>query len=325
MKHETKHGTAHLGDTLRVMATLLPESIDCVITSPPYWQLRDYGFKDQWGLEPTYQEYLEKLWLFMGQVKRVLKKTGTVWVNLGDTYGGSWGYHTDWQKEENSIQNRYSKAKRKQSSSGSKFKSKCLALIPHRFAIGCIDRGWILRNNIIWGKINGMPESCTDRFSKRHEHVFFFVKSQKYYFDLDSVRDNHLMAGIDKRAQVKGGVKHKSGKYIDAGFRPGVSYNENGKNPGDVSDFWALKTMPSSDEHYASFGTDLIDKPIMAGCPKGGVILDPFCGSGTTVQRAIQLGRKAIGIDAKREHYDMTVEKLETEREKRSLFDELRN
>jgi DNA modification methylase len=140
-------------DTLKHMPN---DFLDCVITSPPYWQLRDYGYDGQWGLEPTFNQYLENLWSMMDEIYRVLKPTGTVWINLGDTYQRS---------------------------------NKCLLLIPHRFAIGCIDRGWIVRNDIIWAKRNGMPESVTDRFSKKHEYFFFMVKSESYFFDLDAIRD----------------------------------------------------------------------------------------------------------------------------------------
>lgn len=130
------------------------EFLDCVITSPPYWQLRDYGYEGQWGMENTYNDYLENLWSLMDEIYRVLKNDGTVWINLGDTY-----------------------------------EDKCLLLIPHRFAIGCIERGWLMRNDIIWAKRNAMPESVSDRFSKKHEYLFFMTKSTNYYFDLDSVRD----------------------------------------------------------------------------------------------------------------------------------------
>lgn len=157
-------------DTLRRMPN---EFIDCVITSPPYWQLRDYGYEGQWGLEPTYQEYLEHLWELMDEINRVLKYNGTVWINLGDTYT----------------------------------KEKCLLLIPHRFAIGCIERGWIMRNDIIWAKRNGMPESVTDRFSKKHEYIFFMVKSDKYFFDLDAVRDKVKKESILRSFYDKNGNK----------------------------------------------------------------------------------------------------------------------
>lgn len=161
-------------DTLRKMPN---EFLDCVITSPPYWQLRDYGYDGQWGLEPTFQLYLEHLWEMMDEIYRVLKPTGTCWINLGDTYnsGGNTRSNKDGQVE-GAISHQYLEntgfTKTDIKLNG---KPKCLLLIPHRFAIGCIDRGWIMRNDIIWAKRNGMPESCTDRFSKKHE--FFFLWS----------------------------------------------------------------------------------------------------------------------------------------------------
>ena len=150
--------------------------LDSVVCSPPYWQLRDYGYPEQWGLEPTYQEYLEHLWSMMDLVWLKLKDCGTVWINLGDTYSTQSG----------KIQK-------------GNLPQKCLLLLPHRFAIGCIDRGWILRNDVIWAKRNGMPESVTDRFSKKHEYFFFMVKSEKYHFDLDAIRDKHITPIITDR------------------------------------------------------------------------------------------------------------------------------
>ena len=271
-------------------------------------------------------------------------------------------------------------------------------LIPHRFAIGCIDSGWILRNEIIWAKRNGMPESVTDRFSKKHEYFFLMVKQQKYYFDLDGVRTPY-----DKKLDrwggnmVRGDYKTKTDQFAvteraGRNMRP----DESGKNPGDVSDFWDIPTQPSSAKHYATFNTDLIDKPIVAGCPEfvckkcgkprekiiengrgftggicngcgaskakhhqgersalrkhketfsggsttmdddgyvpcsapkeigltdcgcnagfeGGVILDPFCGTGTTLIRGLQLNRQVIGIDGSKEYCDIAEKRIKQE------------
>ena len=170
------------GDCLDVIKTFPDKSINCVITSPPYWQLRDYGWNGQWGLEKTYQEYLEHLWQLMCEIHRALKDDGTVWINLGDSYSNSNVCGWTGLESENFKQ-------KAQPHRVKDLPAKCLMLIPHRFTIGCIDRGWILRNDIIWAKRNGMPESVTDRFSKKHEYIFFMVKSQKYYFDLDGIRD----------------------------------------------------------------------------------------------------------------------------------------
>lgn len=292
------------GTCLDVIKTFPDKSIDCVITSPPYWQLRDYGWSGQWGMEKTFQEYLEHLWELMDEVWRVLKDTGTVWVNLGDTYNGNKTGNDD-PKINDAVRNNGGVAKMK-----GKEPDKCLLLIPHRFAIGCIDRNWIIRNDIVWAKRNGMPESVSDRFSKKHEYFFLMAKKDGYYFDLESIRDNHLWAKRDKRSQVEGGVlsggKTASGEY---GTNK-VAYNPNGKNPGSVSDFWDIPTKGNSDSHFASYNTNLIDKPIIAGCPKGGIILDPFCGTATTGCRAIDLQRKFIGIEGSSEYVKIGNKKL---------------
>lgn len=311
------------GDCLEIMKTFPDKSIDCVITSPPYWQLRDYAWGGQWGMEKTFQEYLEHLWQLMDETRRVLKNEGTVWVNLGDTYfGGSGGpsgierkqLNTEWNdKSERNLHTTHSKE--------NNVPNKCLLLIPHRFAIGCIDRGWIIRNDVKWIKRNGMPESVNDRLSKKSEYFFFMVKQEKYHFDLDAIRDKHIWASRDKRSLIKGGVRHKSGLSFSDDNQyssNGVGYNDNGKNPGDVSlfwdntdsdnleiDYWDIPTKPSNENHYASYNTKLISKPILAGCPKGGIILDPFCGTGTTGCLAIELGRKFIGIEGKKEYVEM--------------------
>lgn len=171
---------------LDTLARMPDNYLDCVITSPPYWQLRDYGYDGQWGLEPTFQEYLQYLWQMMDLIYQKLKPMGTCWINLGDTYGtksGSMGNGLFDPKNPIATNTAF-----EQSISI----HKCLLLIPHRFAIGCIDRGWIVRNDIVWAKRNGMPESVVDRFSKKHEYFFFMVKSEKYFFDLDAIRDKHI-------------------------------------------------------------------------------------------------------------------------------------
>lgn len=308
-----KLNTVIYGDSLKSLKTFPDKSVDCVITSPPYWQLRDYGYPEQWGLEPTYQEYLNHLWSLMGEVWRVLKDDGTVWVNLGDTYGTISGAMREGKPGKANRKTRHPEVIRLQQP---KAIHKCLMLIPHRFAIGCIDKGWILRNDIIWTKRNGMPESVTDRFSKKHEYFFFMVKQQKYYFDLDRVREQHKTKNqIRNKAEEGYGV---GANMFSKGFRN--SNHPNGKNPGDVSDFWDIPTKSSQSKHYATFNFDLIDKPILAGCPEGGIILDPFCGVGTTLIRAIQLNRGAIGIDGSKEYVEIAQKRLDDELSQIKLF-----
>jgi DNA modification methylase len=247
------------GHCMDLFKQLDDESIDSVITSPPYWQLRDYKWDGQWGLEPTFKMYLENLWSMMDEVWRVLKPTGTVWVNLGDTYNGNKKGHTDNKTNQSLKLMGLTKEK------DENVADKCLLLIPHRFAIGCIDRGWIIRNDIIWAKRNGMPESCIDRFSKKHEYFFLMVKSQKYYFDLDGVKDRTKTKDSHRRDRDTTKLNNTPGRTKMGGL---VENNYATRNPGTVSDFWDIPTVPSSDEHYAAYNDKLIGKPIVAGCPQ---------------------------------------------------------
>jgi DNA modification methylase len=302
----------HNEPCLETLKKMPNDFLDCVITSPPYWQLRDYGYDGQWGLEPTFEQYLEHLWEMMDEIYRVLKPTGTCWINLGDTYGGnnsraSNNGRAGFGNEREAIVNRGI--------------SKCLMLIPHRFAIGCIDRGWIMRNDIIWAKRNGMPESTNDRFSKKHEYIFLMTKSKKYYFDLDAIRDKHIW-GNDKRNdgkrhEYKEGAKAHDDKKI--GIKA-VSFNPLGKNPGDVSDFWDIKTKPSSVKHYASYNVELITKPILAGCPEGGLIYDPFMGSGTTAIHSIMNNRNFIGSEMSAEYLEIANKRISDVQSQPKLF-----
>ena len=293
------------GDSLEVLKTFPDESIDCCITSPPYWNLRDYGVEGQLGLEPTFQEFVSKLCDLFDEVKRVLKPEGTCWVNLGDTYSGN---------KEGKTDNKVS-SYLKENSSGIKKKAtiteKCLCQIPSRFAIEMADRGWILRNTIIWHKKNAMPSSVLDRFTNKYEQVFFFVKSKKYFFDVDSIRVpfetmdysksdyrasreiKSKMAGVENpekfgspRARsfnTKEGTKDRVLEENARKFglrRPaGSNYtrNEIGKNPGDV---WTLVSEPYPEAHFAMFPQKLITPMISSGCPRGGGGTRPIHGCG---------------------------------------------
>lgn len=329
-------------DTLRKMPDCY---IDCVITSPPYWQLRDYGYPEQWGLEPTFQEYLEHLWEMMDEIYRVLKQNGTVWINLGDTYnsGGNNRSNKDGQKEgvisHDYLENTgFTKTDIKLNG-----RPKCLLLIPHRFAIGCIERGWIIRNDIVWAKRNAMPESVTDRFSKKHEYIFFMVKQEKYYFDLDSIRDKisevsykryeYEFTGqeggssnnfkVNKKHLTRGNQNYSAAflgspqRDTNGGF---PTHNPKGKNPGDVSDFWDIMTKPSRNEHYASYNDELIRKPVLAGCPEGGIIYDPFMGTGSTAEAALRANRNFIGSEMSEKYCKIAEERLKPFLMQQKLF-----
>ena len=293
---------------LDTLSKMDDNSIDCVITSPPYWQLRDYGYEGQWGLEPTFNEYLEHLWSLMDELHRVLKPSGTVWINLGDTYSTQSGTNLALNKGTYKKNDSTYLTNRGESGNLIKDKSlpnKCLLLIPHRFAIGCIERGWILRNDCIWAKRNGMPESVTDRFSKKHEYMFFMVKSEKYFFDLDAIRDKKLTNSNIRNKSVE-----NYGNELHVGVGEREWNNLKGKNPGDVSDFWDIPTKTSSTKHYATYGDSLLVKPILAGCPKGGIVYDPFMGTGSTAEVALRSGRNYIGSEMSEEYCKIANDRL---------------
>lgn len=283
------------GDALETLKKFPSGCIDCTIFSPPYWQLRDYKFKGQWGLEKTPEEYLKNLWSLMDELKRVLKAQGTVWINLGDTYGTQSGTCKGKKYECATTIDR-----RENGSLLLKNKAlhKSLLMLPHRFAIGCMRNGWIVRNDIVWAKSNGMPESVQDRFSKKHEYIFLLTKNKKYYFDLNSIREPHKAKSIERTKRKWNGHRENRSSLMNMDIK--MMCHPLGKNPGDVTDFWAIPTVPCNDRHYAKYNTRLITKPILAGCPENGIVLDPFCGTGTTGIKAIELKRKFIGIDGKK-------------------------
>lgn len=285
-------------------------SIDCIITSPPYWQLRDYGYNGQWGLESTFQEYLDHLWQMMDGIYRVLKPTGTCWINLGDSYSTQSGRCT---AIKNGNDKKWDSTYLKNvGASGNIIKdknlpNKCLLLLPHRFAIGCIKRGWILRNDCIWAKRNCMPESVTDRFSKKHEYMFFFVKQGKYYFDLNSIKDHTITRDNSVRDRDTTKLNNTPGRSKMGGLKEN---NYSLKNPGDISDFWDIPTKPNRLKHYATYNDLLLVKPVLAGCPKDGIIYDPFIGTGSTAESAIRSNRKYIGSEMSEEYCKIANNRL---------------
>jgi len=258
----------------------------------------------------------------MDEVWRVLKDTGTVWINLGDSYAGSNGFgcnQTKWRTGDayylEGGKDTANNSNRNGVGLQLNVKAKSLLLIPHRFAIGCSERGWLIRNDVVWAKRNSMPESVTDRFSKKHEYFFFMAKQAKYYFDLDSIRDEHKQPPIKRIVNSERkftGTNYGTNGTGIATHSGNSLGHPSGKNPGSVSDFWDIPTRPSSAKHYATFNTELISKPILAGCPVGGVILDPFCGTATTGARALELNRRFIGIDGSKEYIEVAQQRLES-------------
>lgn len=301
------------GHVINCMKTLPPETVQSIITSPPYWQMRDYGVPDQWGLEQSFQEYLENLWRFMDQAWRVLRPDGTCFINLSDVYynrtrpGGGCG-SLPYKRKQNITE-------------------KNLLLLPSRFVIGCQDRGWIIRNIITWYKPTARPESALDRFSRKTETIIFMTKQKRYYFDLEAVKiPVSNVKDIIRRANRKFKRKEESTPgtpqhltSFEKRFQ-GLSFEdiENiGANPGDV---WIETASPSKEEHFAMYPPALAERMILAGTRPGDTILDPFCGTGTTGLVAVKTNRRFIGIDIKEEYLGIAKKRIMTVYEQGNLF-----
>jgi len=347
------------GDVTDKLQEIKSDSIQCVVTSPPYWGLRDYGTAEwvggdencshieqkclasdknklsggkgdrtrqtismqyksvckkcsakridkQLGLEETPEEYVEKMVEVFREVKRVLKDDGTVWLNLGDSYagnnsrasnGGRAGHGTKREGVFNNL-------------SGN-LKPKDLCMIPARVAIALQADGWYLRQDIIWHKLNPMPESVTDRCTKSHEYIFLLTKSGKYYFDANAIKEpatwtDNRPSGMERNAEAyRNKVKHNNKNYGGGGtsfIGHSGNYKSNGEliNPDGMRNkrsVWTINTKPYKEAHFAVFPPKLPELCIKAGTSEGDVVLDPFFGSGTTGWVAQRLGRKWIGIE----------------------------
>ena len=290
--------TLHHGDSLTVLSPLPDTSVNCCVTSPPYFGLRDYGVEGQLGLEASPAEYVENLRALFAQVRRVLADDGTLWLNLGDSYSGYHGNKRVADDEAPSNKPGYWENMRGSLPGG--VGPKNLLGIPWRVAFALQDDGWILRNAIVWNKTNAMPESVTDRLSTRYEMVFMLSKSARYWFDLDPIRE--IAMSLERTPRDNGeGWNHGTGLSPHQGHRG--SHNA-GRNPGDV---WSIPTSPTPFAHFATMPPALAERAIQAGCKPGGTVLDPFSGSGTTGLAAARHGRKYVGIDLNAEYLDLSL------------------
>lgn len=313
------------GDALDILKTMPNESINSVITSPPYYGLRNYNIDGQIGLERKYQNYIKKLIDIFNEVKRVLKKDGTCFVNLGDSYKGKGETrHLNYSDKKWKVARKIDFIEPCALPQGN-LQEKSLMLIPHRFAIAMLDNGWWLRNTLVWVKPNAMPESVQDRWKKAHEYIFFFVKSKKYTFNLDAIRTPHKNVSVKRAEYEQGrnalglnpssmGKKYLNNKrYMGMPARM-VKLNSLGACPPD---YLIINTNCSenegSSEHYATYPTRLINPLILAGSNKGDIICDPFNGSGTTCVAARYLGRKFIGIDLSEKFCQIADDRLRQE------------
>jgi DNA modification methylase len=288
----------HTGDCREVLKTLPTESVHCVVTSPPYFGLRSYlpdGHPDkarEIGLEETPEAYVENLVAVFREVKRVLRDDGTLWLNLGDSYAANRSYQVTDSKHIDVGNNGAMRVP-------DGLKPKDLIGIPWRVAFALQADGWYLRQDIIWSKPNPMPESVTDRCTKSHEYVFLLSKSARYWYDAEAVKEKSVdpegSANRYKNSFWENG-KHQTGGYSANGAKHTSGMKEFNGNRNRRS-VWTVATQPYSEAHFATFPAKLIETMILAGCPVGGTVLDPFFGSGTVGQVCEALGRNWIGID----------------------------
>ena len=298
----------HTGDALQTLRTLESDSVDCCVTSPPYWGLRDYGHAGQMGLEKTPAAYVEAMRQVFAEVRRVLKPEGTLWLNLGDSYaagaGGSQGKNSHFVNREACMNGTRLKAR---SSIVDALKPKDLVGIPWRVAFALQADGWYLRQDIIWHKPNPMPESVTDRCTKGHEYLFLLAKSERYFFDADAIAEQAT-------GKVCGNV---SPAVSLPGERSGENFNLRGslhKIPARESrnrrSVWTIPTKPFKEAHFAVMPEALVEPCVLAGCPEGGTVLDPFAGAGTVGAVALRLGRRFVGIELNPTYADLARKRI---------------
>jgi DNA modification methylase len=315
------------GDAITVLNSIQEKSVNCCVTSPPYYGLRDYGGSGQIGLEPSPEEYINKLIEIFREVKRVLKDDGTLWLNIGDSYsrdpknGGSGrnGKH-DYIPEYGNARKILSESKGSFDGGvgradrapvrrgGHNCKNKDLIGIPWMVAFALRADGWYLRSDIIWHKPNCMPESVIDRPTKSHEYLFLLSKNKKYFYDAEAIKEDAKCAGANAKRKESGKIEQELDpehfRTRPVGRTCGYPAMRSKRT------VWTISTKPFKEAHFATFPEKLVEPCILAGCPLDGVVLDPFLGSGTTGSVARRLGRHYIGIDLKPEYCQMAERRI---------------
>lgn len=286
------------GDCRATLRNMPEQSVHCCVTSPPYFGLRDYGHADQIGLEPTPDEFVAAMVAVFRDVRRVLRDDGTLWLNLGDSYAsgtkGSGGAGKSTLGPKRDLQNiDFQKMQPRKFSCG--LADKQLIGIPWRVAFALQADGWYLRQDIIWHKPNPMPESVKDRCTKAHEYIFMLSKGPRYYYDADAVKEPLAETSIPRlqqniAAQV-GTTRANGGAKTNGNFKAQGDLETGLRNKRSV---WTVTTKPFKGAHFATFPPDLVEPCILAGCPEGGTVLDPFGGAGTTGLVAARHGRNAV-------------------------------
>jgi DNA modification methylase len=314
--------TLYHGDALDRLRALPDGSVDCCVTSPPYFGLRDYGEHGQYGLEASPAEYVETMRAVFAEMRRVLADDGTLWLNIGDSYnaynGNRGASATGFSRNEPMPE-----LPKGAGLTVKNLPAKNLLGIPWRTAFALQDDGWILRNDNIWFKTNAMPESVTDRLACKHEYVFMFSKSRTYWLDLDPIREEYAPASVERSAYAfsagpEAGTNGKSngplrsarevgkaaGTNLQATGKRHTAANPAGKNPGDV---WSIPTSPFAEAHFAVMAPKVAERCILAGCKPGGTVLDPFSGAGTTGMVASKHGRRYVGIELSAKTLDLSL------------------
>lgn len=311
------------GDVLNILELLPSESVHCCVTSPPYWGLRDYGVDGQLGLEKTPEEYVNKLVNVFREVKRVLRKDGTLWLNLGDSYAS--GKTKDCEIPDLMWSNQQSRKP------PSGLKSKDLVGIPWMVAFALRSDGWFLRSDIVWEKPNAMPSSVKDRPTKSHEYVFLLSKSSRYYYDADAIKEPAKewsgQAAVFERTGLvsehiipnQSAAQHRKSRSGNLERKMGSARGRTGSHLGgsipwegatrNKRSVWKIATKPFKGAHFAVFPPELVKPCILAGCPKGGMVIDPFGGSGTVAIVADELGRDSVYIDLSTKYTEMAKER----------------
>jgi DNA modification methylase len=297
------------GDCREVMRAMPAESANCVVTSPPYWSLRDYGVDGQLGLEDTPQAFVDGMVEVFEEVRRVLRADGTLWLNLGDTYiggrtGGVGASSITSGRNHRAVQQAHERSGGPRHRVATGLKPKDLVGIPWRVALALQDAGWYLRADVIWHKPNPMPESVADRPTKAHEYLFLLSRSERYFYDGDAIREplrpktlttygtTREPKGNDPLGQVKA---HNFSRDVPV---RAPRLDDDGEPVGaNKRSVWTVATQPFHGAHFATFPPKLIEPCILAGCPAGGTVLDPFAGAGTTGLVALRHQRSFVGIE----------------------------
>ena len=300
------------GDALEMLRTLPDNSVHCCVTSPPYYALRDYGVDGQIGREDTPAQYVARLTDVFSEVRRVLRPSGTLWMNIAATYAGK-GNQGD------SVDPKYPNGRTGQTVAINRrvegCKAKDMIGIPWMLAFALRDSGWYLRSDIIWMKANPMPESCKDRPSRCYEHVFLLTKSRSYYYDAAAIAEP-VAESTPMRMRRKFGKNKYSAGIPGQAHQHLNDYRPNGYAEEDIPllrnkrDVWQINSVPYKGAHFAAYPPKLVETCLLAGCPQDGIVLDPFLGSGTTAAVAKQMGRHYIGIELNPDYCELAKQRI---------------